>query len=63
MPAFLTAAERSDAALVLGKYELVFEKEKDDKKKTARGRFTLVLKKFPDGWKIVHDYTSAEEVK
>jgi beta-aspartyl-peptidase (threonine type) len=51
------------AAVVRGKFELVFEKEKDDKKKTARGRFTLILKKFPDGWKIVHDHTSAEEVK
>jgi beta-aspartyl-peptidase (threonine type) len=23
------------------------------------GRFTLVLRKFPEGWKIVHDHTSA----
>ena len=52
-----------NAAVVLGKFELVFEKEKDDKKKTARGRFTLVMKKFPDGWKVVHDHTSAEEMK
>jgi len=37
--------------------------KKDDKKKTARGRFTLILKKLPDGWKIVHDHTSAEEMK
>jgi uncharacterized protein (TIGR02246 family) len=51
------------AAMVRGKFELVFEKEKDDKKKTARGRFTLILKKFPDGWKVTHDHTSAEEVK
>jgi beta-aspartyl-peptidase (threonine type) len=52
-----------DAAMVRGKFELVLAKEKDEKKKTPRGRFTLVLKKFPDGWKIVHDHTSAEEVK
>jgi uncharacterized protein (TIGR02246 family) len=52
-----------NAAVVRGKYELAFEKEKDDKKKSARGRFTLVLKKFPDGWKVVHDHTSADEVK
>jgi uncharacterized protein (TIGR02246 family) len=51
------------AAMMRGKYELVFEKEKDDKKKTARGRFTLILRKFPDGWKITHDHTSAEEQK
>lgn len=25
------------------------------------GIFTLVLRKFPDGWKIVHDHTSAAE--
>jgi ketosteroid isomerase-like protein len=23
------------------------------------GVFTLILKKFPDGWKIIHDHTSA----
>ena len=51
------------AAVVRGKFELTLEKEKDEKKKTPRGRFTLILKKFPDGWKITHDHTSAEEVK
>ena len=25
------------------------------------GLFTLVLRKFPEGWKIVHDHTSAED--
>lgn len=25
------------------------------------GLFTLIFRKFPDGWKIVHDHTSAEE--
>jgi ketosteroid isomerase-like protein len=25
------------------------------------GLFTLILRRFPDGWKIVHDHTSAEE--
>ena len=56
-------AADSNAAMLRGKFELTFEKEKDDKKKTARGRFTLIVRKFPDGWKIVHDHTSAEEVK
>ncbi len=51
------------AAMLRGKFELTLEKEKDEKKKHPRGRFTLILKKFPDGWKIVHDHTSAEEVK
>jgi ketosteroid isomerase-like protein len=25
------------------------------------GLFTVILRKFPEGWKIVHDHTSAEE--
>ena len=25
------------------------------------GLFTLIVRKFPEGWKIVHDHTSAEE--
>jgi len=29
--------------------------------KTPHGRFTLVFHKFPDGWKIIHDHTSAAE--
>jgi ketosteroid isomerase-like protein len=28
--------------------------------KTPHGLFTLLFRKFPDGWKIVHDHTSAE---
>lgn len=28
--------------------------------KTPHGLFTLVFRKFPEGWKIVHDHTSAE---
>ncbi len=27
------------------------------------GLFTIILRKFPDGWKIVHDHTSAEEAR
>ncbi len=27
--------------------------------KTPHGLFTLVFLKFPDGWKIIHDHTSA----
>jgi beta-aspartyl-peptidase (threonine type) len=53
----------ANAAMARGKYELTFAKQTDPKKKTARGRFTLILKKFPDGWKVTHDHTSAEEVK
>jgi ketosteroid isomerase-like protein len=28
--------------------------------KTPHGLFTLVFKRMPNGWKIVHDHTSAE---
>jgi uncharacterized protein (TIGR02246 family) len=42
-----------DAALVLGHWHL--KREKDD----LGGVFTLVWQRFPDGWKIIHDHTSA----
>lgn len=42
-----------DAALVLGRWHL--QREKDD----IGGVFTLVWQRFPEGWKIVHDHTSA----
>lgn len=29
--------------------------------KTPHGLFTLVFRKFPEGWKIVHDHSSAAE--
>ena len=29
--------------------------------KTPHGIFTLVFRKFPDGWKIIHDHTSSVE--
>lgn len=53
----------ADAAMVRGKFGLTFEKEADEKKRTASGRFTLILRKKADGWKIVHDHTSADEKK
>jgi uncharacterized protein (TIGR02246 family) len=42
-----------EAALVLGRWHL--KREKDD----LGGVFTLVWQRFPDGWKIIHDHTSA----
>jgi uncharacterized protein (TIGR02246 family) len=41
-----------DAAMARARWKLVTSKE------TLGGLFTLILKKFPDGWKIVHDHTS-----
>ncbi len=46
----------SDAAFVLGEWHLTTSDGK-----TPHGLFTLVFRKFPDGWKIVHDHTSAAE--
>ncbi len=43
------------AAMVLGTYHLQMENE------LAEGGFTLVLEKFDDGWKIIHDHTSPKE--
>lgn len=42
-----------DAALVLGRWHL--KRESGD----AGGVFSLVWQRFPDGWKIIHDHTSA----
>ena len=45
-----------DAAFVRGEFHLTMSDGK-----TPHGLFTLVFRKFPDGWKIVHDHTSAAE--
>lgn len=45
-----------DAAFVRGVWHLTMSDGK-----TPNGRFTLIFRKFPDGWKIVHDHTSAAE--
>ena len=45
----------NDSAVVLGSWEL---KRASDK---PHGRFTLIFRLFPEGWKIVHDHTSAVE--
>ena len=43
----------SDAAFVTGRWELV---RKEDK---PHGRFTLLMRRLPDGWRVVHDHTSS----
>ncbi len=45
-----------DAAFVRGAFHLTMSDGK-----TPHGIFTLVFRKFRDGWKIVHDHTSAAE--
>jgi uncharacterized protein (TIGR02246 family) len=44
-----------DAAFVRGEFHLTMPDGK-----TPHGLFTLIFKKFPDGWKIVHDHSSGE---
>lgn len=46
----------SDAAFVRGAWKLTLSDGK-----TTHGLFTLMFRKFPDGWKIIHDHTSAAE--
>jgi beta-aspartyl-peptidase (threonine type) len=45
-----------EAAFVRGSWHLTMADGK-----TPHGLFTLVFRKFPEGWKIVHDHTSAAE--
>ena len=42
----------SDAAIVLGRWQLVRPKNK------PHGTFTLLFRRTPAGWRIVHDHTS-----
>jgi len=46
----------ADAAFVRGAWQLTMPDAK-----MPHGLFTLVFRKFPEGWKIVHDHTSAAE--
>ena len=45
-----------EAAFARGEYHLTFRDGR-----TANGIYTLVLRRFADGWKIIHDHTSAGE--
>ena len=44
-----------DSAVALGRWELARKKD------NPHGRFTLILRRLPEGWKIIHDHTSAAE--
>jgi len=46
----------ADAAFVRGAWGLTMPDGK-----TPHGVFTLVFRKFAEGWRIVHDHTSAAE--
>ena len=47
----------NNSAVVLGSWKL---KRASDE---PHGRFTLIFRRLADGWKIVHDHTSAAEAK
>jgi ketosteroid isomerase-like protein len=42
-----------DSAVVLGRWKLQRSKDR------PHGRFTLIFKRLPEGWRIVHDHTAA----
>ncbi len=44
-----------EAAFVRGKFRLIMPDGKQ-----PHGIFTLIFRKFPEGWRIVHDHTCAE---
>ena len=45
----------ADAAFVRGRFHLVMPDGKQ-----PQGLFTLIFRKFPEGWRIVHDHTCSE---
>ena len=45
----------NDSAVVLGSWKLKLDRTNDQ----PHGRFTLIFRRFPEGWRIVHDHTSA----
>ena len=46
----------ADAAYMDGKWQLTMPDGKQ-----PHGSFTLIFRKFPEGWRIIHDHTCAEE--
>jgi beta-aspartyl-peptidase (threonine type) len=43
-----------DIAFVLGRYHLEYPDS------FLEGLFTIILKRFPEGWRIIHDHSSSE---
>ncbi len=42
----------ADAAYVLGRWSV------ESEGKPGQGVFTIILRRFPEGWRIIHDHTS-----
>ena len=49
------------SAVVTGAWQLTMSNTKTPDGKQPHGLFTLVFKRLPAGWKIVHDHTSTAE--
>jgi beta-aspartyl-peptidase (threonine type) len=49
------------SAVVTGEWHLTFSEGKTPDGKQPHGLFTLIFKRLPAGWRIVHDHTSAAE--
>src|SRR6266571_5733667 len=49
------------SAVVTGKWQLTLSNTKTPDGKQPHGLFTLIFKRLPGGWRIVHDHTSAAE--
>jgi beta-aspartyl-peptidase (threonine type) len=45
----------AESAFVRGRWKLMLGKE------SPGGLFTLIVKKLPEGWRIIHDHTSSEQ--
>jgi beta-aspartyl-peptidase (threonine type) len=45
----------AENAFVRGRWKLILSKE------SPGGLFTLIVKKLPEGWRIIHDHTSSEQ--
>lgn len=47
----------ADAAIAFGRWRL--DRDGEDPKEAPTGLFTLLLRRLPEGWRIVHDHTSS----
>jgi ketosteroid isomerase-like protein len=47
-----------DAVLARGRWQLTMPDGS-----TPGGLFTVIFRRFPEGWKIIHDHTSADDAK
>lgn len=52
-----TTMESDKLAIVRGRWELKFKNAKEK----PGGRFTLLVRKLPEGWRVTYDHTSSDE--